>query len=322
MTGDPGAPPAFTLEDVAYLLHPLVPLRAMAAAARARGRLQYLARPDERRRVGVNLASAGVHGRRDLALMTRQAFEYRDLRSLLLTLHPRMTTAQAARLFPFEGLEHLERARAEHGGVVLACSHVNSRGNMIAVERLRSVGFDIRTVLPTAAEAFPLSRFRRRLYRRTGGQTFAQRIGGFHAQFNLRPIVRRLSEGTTVLIVADGWHSAGFVETTFLGRPAQFTTGAVSVARVAGTVAVPLFVAGRPPDRLRFVLEEPIAPDPAADARADVERMVSEYARRVERRLLDDLPCWEHWFEDRTLETMQRLTEIPLSERYRIGGAG
>ena len=318
----PARRPLLTLEDVVYVLHRAVPFRVLCSAARVQGRLHHLTRAQERATVRQNLHSAfGAElDRKAVDRLARQAFEYRQLRGLLVTLAPVMTSRQAARLFPIDGLEHLERARAGQGGAVVVTSHLNSICAFIAIERLRGFGYDIRLSLASKEEPYPLSAFRRRLYRLTGGETFAERTAAFYAQFNVRPIIRALQAGAGVVIVGDGWHSAGFVDAEFLGRRVQFTTGAMSVGRLSGVPVVPMFTVGSPPDRLRFVFEEPIEADAAADPRADVQRMVREYARRLERHVRQNPACWQHWFERDALATMEHWSQRSLEERYRMGG--
>jgi predicted LPLAT superfamily acyltransferase len=122
-----------------------------------------------------------------------------------------------------------------------------------------------------------------------------------------------------VIIVADGWHSAAFVKVDFLGRPVYFSTGAMSVARLTGSPVVPLFTVGAPPAGLRFVFEEPIVPDPHLDTAQDIERMIGRYVGRLEHHLRDNIPCWQHWFEEEALVTMANLPSGSLADRYDLG---
>ena len=310
-----------TLSDAAYVLHPVVPFRAMCALARLQGRLQHRARPEERAVVRRNLESAfGERSPGELDRLARLAFEYRQLRGLLLTLSPRLGTAGRTRTFAIEGLEHLDAAVSQPGGTVLVASHLNSLCNFTAVEMLRERGYDIGVALPADADPQPPSAFRRRLDRITGSPGFRERTGAFYAQFNVRPIVRRLKKPSIVLFVGDGWHAAAFVEVSFLGQRVHFATGPMSVARLTGCPVVTMFAVGAPPDRLRFVFEAPIAPDPELETRDDVERMVALYAQRLERHVRANVPCWQHWFEADALATMARLPEQSLAERYDVGG--
>ena len=312
----------FTLSDAAYVAYPLVPFRALCALAGIQGRLQYRTRARERTVVRRNLAAAFGDERsaRDLDRLTRQAFEYRQLRGLLMTLMPRLGPKRVARLFPIEGIEHLDGSVSAEPGPIVVASHMNSLCNFQALELLRAKGYDLGVALPVDADPQPASDFRRLLDRVTGGRSFRDRTGAFYAQFNVRPIARRLKGGSGVLLVGDGWHSAGFVRVDFLGRPVFFTTGTMSLARLTGSPVVPMFVVGTPPDGLRIVFEEPIVPDPSLGTRADVERMVGCFVQRLEHRVREGVPCWQHWFEEDALGQMAALPDTPLEERYGVRG--
>lgn len=310
-----------TLGDLAYALHGLVPFRLMCALARFQGRVQHRLGRRERSIVRDNLeaAFAGELAPAELDRLTHRAFEYRQLRGLMLMLFPRLRPAQAARLFPVVGLEHLDEAIARGHGPVVVSSHLNSLCTFMAVQLLRERGYDIGIALPADADPQPASPLRRRLDAATGRPGFRERTGAFYAQFNVRPIVRRLASGAGVVFVGDGWHSAGFAETTFLGRPAYFTTGPASVARLTGSPVVPMFITGAPPADLRIRFEEPIAPDPDLDTRRDLNRMVTRYVERLEHHVRESIPAWQHWFEEEAFARMATLPEGTLAERYEIG---
>ena len=311
----------FTLADAAYTLQPVVPLRAMAGLARVHGRLQHRIAARDQQVVRDNLRD--VLGEpvdpRELGQLARRAFEYRQLRGLMLTLMPRLREDQRARLLPLDGTEHLDRALALGSGVILDASHVNSLCNFMALEVLRSRGYDVGVALPTDADPQPPSRYRRLVDRRSGQRSFRERTGAFYAQFNVRPIVQRLREGKGVLLVGDGWHSASFVAVEFLGRSVYLSTGPMSLARSTGAPVVPMFAAGAPPHGLQVRFEEPIVADRGLDVRTDVERMTRRYAAVLERHVRANPACWQHCFEPAALETMARLPETSVTDRYRVG---
>ena len=293
----------------------------MCALARLQGRMQYRMRPRERAIVRDNLETGFGDERsaNELDRLTRQAFEYRQLRGLMLTVFPRMREARVARLMPLDGVEHLDEVFSQERGPILLGSHLNSFGTLMAVQLLRKRGYDVGVPLPADADPQPASAFRRRLDTLTAKPGFRERTGAFFAQFNLRPMVRRLASGTGLVFIGDGWHSAGFVEATFVDRPAYFTTGPVSVARLTGSPLVPVFVVGAPPDGLRILFEEPIVPDPDVDTRQDLNRMVGTYVQRLEQHVRANIPCWQHWFERDAFGRMASLPQGTLSERYEIG---
>lgn len=308
-----------TAADLAYGLYPLVPFRIQCALARAQGRLQHRTRPEERAVVRGNLESllGPDHDAGELDRLTMQAFEARQQRGLMLSLMPRLGPRRVERLLPMEGLEHVRAARAEGGAIILA-SHMNSLCNLMAIEILRARGDRVGVVMPTEVDPQPASRFGTLLERLGARPAFSERTGAFYAQFNVRPIVRRLSEGEDVLLVGDGWHSAAFVEVDFLGRRVYFTSGPMNLARSTGSTVVPMFVAGSPTRGLRVVFEEPISGDQSLDPRQDLERMVGRFAAGLERYVREDPACWQHCFERDALDAMAALPDTPLAERYAI----
>lgn len=306
--------------DAAYLLYSLLPLRALFAIARAHGRLTHVVARRRRATVRANLAAAGGAGRSaaELDALTRRFFEYKAGRSLLLAVATRLTDAELARLLPTEGLEHLDAA-LEHGrGVILLGSHLNSVSMFNAIIMLRRRGYDIGVALPEAEDPWSPSVIRSFLAKRLGTRSVYEATGAFFAQFNIRPIVRKLAENAVVAQTGDGLHSARFVDVEFLGRELPFPTGMAAIAQLTGAVIVPVFQVGSPPDGLRIVFEEPRTIDAGADAEASLRAAVADYARRLEHHLRENLACWEHWLIEDTLTTIESWPRRPLADRYEV----
>lgn len=306
--------------DVAYLLSPLVPLGWLLALARLYGRSTYHLARGPRTRVRRNLERSfgATRTARELDTLTRQFFEYKRVRGVLLAVAPRLSASTIERLLPLEGLERLDAALERRRGVILLGSHLNSVCLFLTTIMLRERGYNVRTALAEAGDPWPSSSLRRFLDRRLETASLRELIGGFYTQFNIRPIVRQLADNAIVVQTGDGLHSARFVEVEFLGEQVPFTTGMASVARLTGAVVVPIFELGAPPRGLRAVIEEPWTVEADGDADDAVERAVAAYAKRLERHLLDNIPCWEHWLIEDVLETMAAWTKKPLEERYAV----
>lgn len=309
------------LTDVAYLLYPTIPLRILFSLARAHGRLLYLTRRTVRDAVRKNLRDAvetsGVVG--DVEKMTRRFFEYRQLRTLLLTLAHRLPDGELARLFPIEGEERLDEALAEGRGTVLIGSHVNSICAFMAVHALSRHGYDVRAALPTPTMPYDRSPFRKAIDRLLRSDGSWMRDSSFYAQFDVRPILRALGENAVVLLMGDGWHSASFVEVELLGRRVHLTSGPIAVARGAGAPILPLFTVGEPPDRLRFLIEPRLeTPESSGDGSQLTESTVREYARRLDIHVRGNLSCWQHLQEEDALRRMENLLDGSLADRYKF----
>lgn len=297
-----------------------MPLDWIFALARLHGKLTYFLDRRQRSTVKRNLADAfGCTKTSDeIDALTRQFLEYKRLRSVLLAVAPRLASAEVERLLRIEGLEHLDAALQRKRGVILLGSHLNSSVLLNAIIVLRERGYDIGAVLPEPRDPWASSALRDVLNRRLKTRTMFELTGAFHAQFNIRPIVRRLADNLVVAQPGDGLHSARFVEVEFLGRQIPFPTGIASVAQLTGAVVVPVFQLGAPPDQLRVVLEEPRTIERGEGGGRALEDAVAAYAKRLEHHLRENVACWEHWLIDDTLETMSKWPQKSLVERYKV----
>jgi len=227
------------------------------------------------------------------------------------------------RAIEIQGLERLDRAIETGRGVVFLGSHLNSIGVFMSVIALRHRGYDIQVALPSDEELFPTTRvgaFLRRLLRRSGAAeppSLKEQLGGFFVQFNVRPIVRRLSANVVIGQTGDGWHSAAFAEVPFLDRTLPFTTGMMSVAQQTGAVVVPFNVVGEPP-HLRCAIAEPFSVDKGDDPQEELTAAVARYAAQLEADLRPNVVCWEHWLTPNTLDVMATWPKRALRERLDV----
>jgi KDO2-lipid IV(A) lauroyltransferase len=313
-------PPLVSLADLVYLLYPVLPIRAVRALARLQTPWLRVTERHRWRAVRANLAALveGSAGQGSADLLTRRFFTYRQIRRAFIVLGPKLDGASLDRFFPLEGLEHLDRALAAERGVVLLGSHLNSMCGFLARYQLQRRGYDARLSLPVDEPPFLESRVRRLLDRLAGRPPNAIFDGLLRIQFNVRPLMRALAERAAVLMVGDGWHSSGFVEAELLGRRVLLTSGPIGAAYAAGAPVIPLFCDGIPGECVRLCLEEPILPPPGAGPAEAVRVMVRDFAGRLDRRLRANPACWEHWQEPHALDEMARLSDRPVSTRYRV----
>ena len=306
--------------DAANLVYPVMPLDWLWAAARLHGRVTCLLRREQRSTVKRNLETTlgGMNTSREIDTLTKQFFEHKRVRNLLISLAPRFTPSEKAALLRIDGLEHLDAALDEKRGVILLGSHLNSVCLFLLVISLREHGYDVRTALPEPKDPWPPTAVGKILNRYYKAPTVAEAMAAFYAQFNIRPIVRCLRDNAVVAQTGDGLHSARFVEVDFLGRRMPFPTGMASVAQVTGAVVVPVFQVGSPPHGLRSVIEEPWTVKREVEAEGALHAAVAAYARRLEHYLLENLASWEHWLIEDTLATAAAWPQKSLKERYEI----
>ena len=313
--------PAVDRGDVIYLAYVILPLSAFMAFGRALGWLEMLVRPRSRRAVRANLQEAfgAAKSQGEIGRLTRQAFEFRQVRLLLVQVAPLMAArGQLEKLFPIRDIENLERAVALGKGAIIIGSHVNSIGLLLAAAQLRRRGYDVRCPMPEQRDAWaptPFRRFVNRLYGAPPSLSVA--VGAFYAQFNVRPLVKLLNQRVVLMLIGDGWHSAGFVDVEFLGRRLPFTNGPISLARVAGCPVVPAFSVGAA-HHLHFEMEPFFTVDRDGPAADEIGRRVTQFIGRVEQRMLADVPSWQHWFEVDLFSVLEHWRSTSIRERYTL----
>ena len=310
----------FELADVPYVLYPFIPMRWMYPFVRLEARLMHRFDRKTRSIIRANLAVAFGHSKSEEEIdeFTRHVFEYKQLRTLLFYLLPKLDSLQKKRLFPIDGLENLDRAMGQGKGAILCGAHISSILAIALKDLLREHGYDVRLPSPVEKLPYPPSAFRKAVDRLSKNGHGEYQAGIFHAQFNIRPMVRVLKEQGVLLMMGDGSHSAGFAEVAFLGRRVFLTTGIVGISRLTGAPVVPFFVTGSPPEGLRIVIEEPIPIEKTEDTELDLQTMVENYAKRLEYHLLQNIPSWQHWLVENYLESMSNELSKPLHERYHV----
>lgn len=309
-------PKLVNLSDVAEVLHPVLPRSWMYSIARLHGRMIWALKRGRRRAVARNLAPF-VGDAKDLRRLTRRFFELRQLRVLMLVLFLRMDPDEWEQHISIEGLDHLDAALGEGKGVILLGSHLNSIGGFMAIMVLRRRGYDVQVALPSDEELFEPTRLGSFLRRGSPQKTLTEHLGGFFVQFNVRPIVRKLADNVIIGQTGDGWHSVAFTKVPFLGRSLPFTTGMMSVAQSTGASVVPCNILGEAP-ALRCSISAPFTVPKGEHPELDLRAAVASYAQGLERDLLDNVICWEHWLIPDTLNTIEEWTERSLEERIRV----
>jgi lauroyl/myristoyl acyltransferase len=110
-----------------------------------------------------------------------------------------------------------------------------------------------------------------------------------------RHLVRRLATNGIVCLSGDGQTGKKHVSVDFLGRPKLFTTGVVSLARMSGAPALPIFCVLEPGDRYRLVVEPPLELAPGAPREDSLAGGVTQYARLLEGYIRSHPGQYKNW---------------------------
>jgi lauroyl/myristoyl acyltransferase len=199
-----------------------------------------------------------------------------------------------------EGVEHLEAARAAGKGAILW--GMSFCGYLVAKMALHRAG--ARIVMLAAADHgvhYPPTRFGRLvvgpLYCHAENRYLAERVKIPHdrALGYLRTLKARLQANRNVYISGERVAARRNVQVRLLGRDVPLATGSPSLAFSVGSRLLPVDILRLGPFHYRLRIDAPIAPG-AARKRDFVEQAVTEFAARVERRILEHPAdwMWEH----------------------------
>ena len=191
-------------------------------------------------------------------------------------------------LIDCEGLDHLEAARQKGRGVILFTGHVGTwELSSFALSLFgHPLGFLVRRIDNPKIEAM-IDRARTR----RGNRTIDKRSAA-------REMLQILNKGETLGILVDLNtldREAIFVD--FFGRPASTTFVVAKLALRTGAQVLPVFAPweiGR--QRIRLIIDRPLAIEPTGNEEEDVRRLTQEYTRVVEEyiRRYPDLWLWIH----------------------------
>ena len=209
------------------------------------------------------------------------------------------------------GSPHLEAARARGRGVILwGMSFCETLVVKIGLQRSGVAVVHLSTANHGAA--WPPTRLGLRLvaplYTAAETPYLAERVvippnrslGYMHA------LMDRLAANCCVSIAGDGVAQRQNVAARVLGRDAHFAPGAPGLAWKMGSALLPLHVVREAPLRYRVVIDGEIAVDRNLGKSAFIDRAVGEFARRLERRVLEHPADWA-WYSHMVLAWMREM---------------
>ena len=109
----------------------------------------------------------------------------------------------------------------------------------------------------------------------------------------LGQIVVRLRRGDVFAILPDSRNRHPDIEVPFLGGRANLARGMATFAHATGSPILPLHMVREGWTHFRFVMGEPVFPDPSAEKLADVRRMTELVIAHVDAAIHE---CPEQWF--------------------------
>jgi lauroyl/myristoyl acyltransferase len=193
----------------------------------------------------------------------------------------------------WEGLEHLENARATGRGVILVTAHLGNwelGGILLALK-----GFPM-SVVTLEEPTTDLTRWRDAYRRQVGIQTNA--VGPGH-DFAFVELIRTLRAGGIVAMLVDRPYSGSGVPVEFFGRRTEFSSAPALLWQHTGAAVVPAFVLHNESGRYTAFAQAPLAfsksTEPRADLAANTQLLASHFEhviRKHPEQWFNYVPIW------------------------------
>jgi KDO2-lipid IV(A) lauroyltransferase len=255
------------------------------------GEMAALALPGRRRVVLKNLAQAFPDlpddRRRRLARQSWQHIGMTIVELARLLARPLQSTLDEMTM---DGREHIQRAMAEAGGVLVLTAHLGNWEYLSAAHHL--AGYPLAIVV-RPLDAPSLQELAETMRRKTGAEIIDKRGA-------LRPVLQALHRGRMIGILLDqnaARREGVFVP--FFGRDASTSRSIALLALRTRTPIVPIFIRREGPGRHRVVVQPPVAmPEAANDLEAAVVELTARCTAVIERVVRQTPEQWL-WAHDR-----------------------
>lgn len=202
---------------------------------------------------------------------------------------PRVTLDWIKRVTDYRAIQVLLDHLRDGRGVVLAVPHMGNWELAGVAAQL----FGVRLMIITRRQRNPLTNdWLNRVRRSAGIEVYSRERHSFAG------LAKGLQQGKVLAILPDLRAKGHFVSVPFLGATAQIPAGMAVLAREAGVPVLPAYVVREGWARHRWVVLEPIRPDPSLDLQTDVRRM-TEHVLRLFEQAIREHPEQYFWFNSR-----------------------
>jgi KDO2-lipid IV(A) lauroyltransferase len=205
------------------------------------------------------------------------------------SLSPRVTQAMSKEA-TITGLENLKEALQKGRGVILWESVFFGR-RVLAKAILKNNGFSVSQVhgeYHLGGLEHSKSRLGTRLIQpffESCERPFVEEIiylRGGNSLALTRVLLERLNQGAIISITADGKGGEKFIAVEFRGEEGLFSTGMISLARLAGATILPVFCVQTSRHRTNLIIESPIRISVNGDREHDSKSALTQYVKLLE----------------------------------------
>jgi lauroyl/myristoyl acyltransferase len=296
-----------------------LPLGAVWRLGRLGGRVLCAISPERRALLEQELR-ATFPGRspEEYRRLVRECFANYGLSEIEVLLYPALNRAFMERLVTIEGKEHLDGALAAGKGVLLFQAHFGAF--QMVMPAIGYGGYRMNQISASAA-----------VWQHSGVSDAPERMHAIKADYeerlpvqhinvaaSMRPVFRALERNEIVGITVDGGGGRKTVRLPFLGRSANFQTGAPDLAVRTGAAIVPAFIVTEAGLRHRLTIHPPLRFDPSAGRDENRDGILRQFVGLLEQQVRRHPDHYGYTLCLRRLRA--RVDEYPFFEDYATTG--
>ena len=269
-----------------------MPLFAVHTLSKTLGRLLFLSGGGRRERLEreYTLSLSDLLGKQRKASSVRDAFWILAADELELLLYPTLNPKRTEHLVRSEGWEHLDRGLADGKGVLLLFAHFGSNRMVMPAVGYKGYTMTQLSAPPTVwIEKMP-ERLKSPMSRKALELRWQheQSLPVTHANIfkSLKRAFDCLKRNEVLGIAMDGAGGKRRSEVQFLGKRANFSSGALEIALQTGCSVLPTFIVRTPSGIHEMVIEPPLSLDGSPSDTNRVQRGTQAFAHMLEQRVL------------------------------------
>lgn len=266
-----------------------LPLGAVCRLGRAGGRLLCAISP-ERRALMERELRATLPGRErgEYRRLVGASFANYGASEIEVLLYPALNRRLMERLVTVEGREHLDAALDAGRGVLLFQAHFGAF--QMTMPAIGFSGYRMNQISASAAmwKGSGISDAPERMHAIKASYEERLPVRHISVDSSMRPVFRALERNEIVGITVDGGGGRGrkTVRLPFLGRVANFQTGAPDLALRTGAAIVPAFIVSEKGLRHRLTIHPPLHADPTDGRDENRVAILRQFVELLERYVL------------------------------------
>jgi KDO2-lipid IV(A) lauroyltransferase len=294
-----------------------LPLKLTCSLAVAGGQVLYLISREKHRVMAGELRRIiPGRGKKEIDGIVKKSFINYCVSEIEVLLYPSMDRKYIEKNVSIEGKEHLDNALSKGKGVLLFQAHFGAF--QMTMPAVGYSGYAMNQISASASvwKEESASEAQKKMFDIKARHEYTLPVKHISVTSSLRPLFNALKANEIVGITVDGGGGKKVLPMRFLGRGANFQTGAADIAVSTGAEIVPAFIISEKGLKHRMIIHKPYRTVPGLGKDENRKNILQSFASLLEEYVYN-YP--EHYGYTLCLRRMRALLdEHPFFEDYNM----